>query len=163
MKRIHEILDDCAGRILDAEIDATLALRDTLTCGGVPESVAKHYLAYRESGRRWVLLHDGDNAGTGVVRIVSEDQIVAEVKRREGIQSDYTKAPWRESSKELPSGSGMRCVCFVPMLGCEVEMIFHRSRPGSGYMDFFTECAAGNRAYDWDRIKYWRYYTDKVA
>lgn len=76
------------------------------------------------------------------------------------MKTKYLHAPWHDTKSELPDGSGRRCVCFLPMFGCEVEMIFHRSRKDSGYKDFFTECASGGRAYDYDHIKYWRYYTD---
>lgn len=73
----------------------------------------------------------------------------------------YLKAPWRDSRKELPEHSGMRCICYNSYTNCEMEMIFYRARPGSGYADFFKECAKGNFTYDWGWIKYWRYYTDK--
>ena len=79
------------------------------------------------------------------------------------MKTKYLHAPWHDTKSELPDGSGRRCVCFLPMFGCEVEMIFHRSRKESGYKDFFTECASGGRAYDYDHIKYWRYYADKDA
>lgn len=75
------------------------------------------------------------------------------------MKTKYLHAPWHDTKSELPDGSGRRCVCFLPMFGCEVEMIFHRSRKDSGYKDFFTECVGG-RAYDYDFIRYWRYYTD---
>lgn len=147
---------------MDAELDAIAALRRVLTYGGVPEEKAKKYIAFRKNLHRWILLADDHSLDGKDIRILSNEQIVAEVKRLEKIVPDYTKAPWREAAKELPEHSGLRCVCFVPSLRCEVEMIFHRSRPDSGYKDYFTECTKGNRAYDWDFIKYWRYYTDTV-
>ena len=155
---ITKILEDATSRMLDAE---TNALRHTLICGGIPKAVANTYFAVREYSNNWVILKDGKAAdGATIVRILSDEQVVSYVKRVERIVPDYTKAPWRESAKELPDGSGRRCICYIPQYG-EVEMIFHRSRPDSGYKDFFTECAGG-RAYDYDYIKYWRYYTDEI-
>ena len=161
-KEIDKIMSEASDRILDAELDVVAAVREILTYGGVPMEIAKHYLAYREAGRRWMLLKDDRSLDGKSIRIYNNRQLICDVKQIEGIISDYTKAPWRESKKELPEHSGMRCICFVPSLGCEVEMIFHRSRPDSGYKDYFTECAKGCRAYDWDFIKYWRYYTDTI-
>lgn len=73
------------------------------------------------------------------------------------LSEKYKKAPWRESTKELPTYGGAVCICYVPMYHCEMKMVFHRSRKDSGYKDFFT---AEGRSYDYDCIKYWCYYGD---
>ena len=73
------------------------------------------------------------------------------------IDEKYLKEPWHDSAAELPSYGGAVCVCYVPKYGCEMHMVFHRSRKDSGYKDFFT---AEGRSYDYDCIKFWCYYAD---
>ena len=73
----------------------------------------------------------------------------------------YLRAPWHDTKKELPDTSkGNRCICYMPPYG-EIEMIFHRSRPNSGWKDFFMEagCRKGIVC-DYDFVKYWRYFTE---
>ena len=72
--------------------------------------------------------------------------------------SKYTKEPWRSTEKELPSYGGAVCMCYNTFCNCEMMMVFHKARKDSGYKDYFT---AGGRFYDYDWIKYWRYYYEK--
>lgn len=69
----------------------------------------------------------------------------------------YLKAPWHDTRKELPVTPHNMCVCYVPYLGCEVQMVFHKARKDSGYKDYFTYAG---RSYDYDLIAYWRYLSE---
>ena len=108
-----------------------------------------------DKGRLLEMAMNAVKDGSSEVRLVK----TGEQEKKEKIES-YTRAPWHEAKKELPSFGGARCVCYMPMYGCEVEMVFHRSRPDSGYKDFFVESAKGGRAYDWNYIQYWRYFNE---
>lgn len=77
------------------------------------------------------------------------------------MDNKYLKAPWHNTKTDLPSHSGERCICYNSFTHCEMEMIYRKSRPDSGYKDSFTECAYKGRVYDYDWITYWRYYTDR--
>jgi len=69
----------------------------------------------------------------------------------------YTQAPWHDAKQDKPSFGGAVCMCYNAYLHCEMRMIFHRSRPDSGYEDFFT---AELRSYDYHHITYWAYYPE---
>ena len=70
----------------------------------------------------------------------------------------YLSYPWHDALKELPSYSGARCMCYHSWFKKEIEMIFHKSRKDSGYLDSFKE--VNGKEYDYNLIKYWCYYTD---
>lgn len=74
------------------------------------------------------------------------------------MEDKYLKAPWHSTKDELPSYSGARCMCYHSWFNCEMEMIFHKSRKDSGYLDSFKE--VNGKEYDYNMIKYWCYYTD---
>lgn len=120
-------------------------------CGKSIKSENEDYIGKTAELKGWYIRIFSDETN----RITCPECLAKEKQKK-----DYTKFPWHDTSKELPDHSGSRCICYNNFTHSEMEMIFHKARKDSGYLDWFTECTYKGNDYDYTHIKYWRYYND---